>query len=352
MFLELLKKYQEQYQIRLFAYALLPDHLHLLVDMTSKSQVISDFMHDLNNSYTKYFNGRNQRKGHLFRERFKAALIEKDENYLLKMTAYIHLNPEKLKYTADARQYPYSSYKNYLNQAGCVGGIDIKDAIAQVQSLLVNKDYSQFVQELTDEEAESIHKRLQRGGILGSDDFVKRVKNEVENYQAQSDDEEAGEAGPKNYKLFIMASSVILVLVVCAGAVYFYLVNLKPKDQDKKTVNSVVPVESPKKIKTEEWQIRLQPTSGGNELIDTLILKDGKFTSRRLNFMGFSSSNYSLSVDNKGKTIWETMQSSSTATASWRGEIEFESMQGILSLREEGKPAQDFSFVSVSFKKE
>ena len=74
MFLELLKKYQDQYGIKLFSYVLLPGHLHLLVEMIGQDDDISGFMHDLNNSYTKYFNSRHNRKGHLFRSRFKAAV--------------------------------------------------------------------------------------------------------------------------------------------------------------------------------------------------------------------------------------------------------------------------------------
>ena len=113
MFLELLKKYQEQYGIKIFAFCLIPEHFHLLIELEKElskdaavqnnTQEISDFMRDLNNNYTKYYNGRYNRKGHLFRERYKAALIEK-EPYLLKMTAYIHLNPEKINSSARCKR--------------------------------------------------------------------------------------------------------------------------------------------------------------------------------------------------------------------------------------------------------
>ena len=76
MFLNLIEKYQEQYGIKVFAFCLMPDHLHLLVEMEknaaqekeeefSSFQNISDFMQGLNNNYTKYFNSRYNRKGHL-----------------------------------------------------------------------------------------------------------------------------------------------------------------------------------------------------------------------------------------------------------------------------------------------
>ena len=96
MYFGLIKKYREQYQAQVYAYSLMPSHLHLLLEVDEKT-TISTIMHNINSSYTKYYNGRYERKGHLFRERFKAALVEKDPKVLLNLTAYIHLNPKKLE---------------------------------------------------------------------------------------------------------------------------------------------------------------------------------------------------------------------------------------------------------------
>lgn len=195
MFLDLIKRYQEQYGIKVFAFCLLPDHLHLLVEMekdvNSQSQEentsfqnISDFMQGLNNNYTKYFNGRYDRKGHLFRERFKSALIEKDTS-LLKMTAYLHLNPQRLDSAQEAKDYPYSSYQMYLynNSASEQDLTFMRASIQEALSLLNNKSYAEFVQDMSSEEGQIIHKKLQRGGILGSEDFIKEVRNQIQAYQ-------------------------------------------------------------------------------------------------------------------------------------------------------------------------
>jgi hypothetical protein len=89
------------------------------------------------------------------------------------------------------------------------------------------------------------------------------------------------------------------------------------------------------------------PGSGGSEVIDTLTFQGGKFNSLRLNAVGYSSTNYSLLMDDKGRIIWETMQTSSSGTATWRGEIDQAKMTGMLSLRQTGKEPQDFSFTGV-----
>lgn len=77
-YLELLRKYKAQYGFKLFAYLLAPNYLHLLIEL-KEGLTLSDIMHDLSSNYTKYFNGRYQRKGHLFQERYKAAILEKEE---------------------------------------------------------------------------------------------------------------------------------------------------------------------------------------------------------------------------------------------------------------------------------
>jgi len=96
-----------------------------------------------------------------------------------------------------------------------------------------------------------------------------------------------------------------------------------------------------------EWQIRLMPAGEGSEVGDTLTFKDGKLISARFDYLGFSPSNCSMAVESSGKVIWETMQTTSEGTASWHGEIEQGKMRGIVSLRQEGKPTQDFSFSST-----
>ncbi|MBU1998015.1 MAG: transposase, partial [Candidatus Omnitrophica bacterium] len=356
-----LKKYQEQYKIKIFSYALMSDHLHLMVDMekfdvdetkpAARSQVFSDFMHDLNNSYTKYFNSRNDRKGHLFRERFKAALIEKEHNYFLKMTAYIHLNPQRLGLTDDARKYAYSSYRHYLaDPVQDIPELNIRQTIDEVLNLLNGKDYATFVSELTREEAEVIHKRLERGKILGSDEFVQKVKDEVENYQSQDEDDESQ---PGNYRLLVATGAITLILLASAGGIYFYLEAKKSGSQEMANAQvKTQAIEKTAKLKADEWEIKLVPLAGGGQMLDSLTFRDGKFSSKRLELMGFSGSNYSLLVDDKGKLTWETMQSTTQGgTASWHGEIDHEAMRGILSLRQQGKEPQDFSFMSSDYRR-
>lgn len=103
--------YQE---IELLAYCLIPNHFHLLVRQKSPRSIES-FTRSLLTRYSTYFNKRCHRVGSLFQGTYKAVLIE-EENYLLHLSRYIHLNPNH--HGIDVKDTPlhlcYSSYGDYL----------------------------------------------------------------------------------------------------------------------------------------------------------------------------------------------------------------------------------------------
>ncbi len=349
MFLDLMKRYQEQYGIKIFAFCLMPEHFHLLVEI-ERSQQLSEFMHSLNNNYTKYFNSRYVRKGHLFRERYKAALIEK-EPYLLKMTAYLHLNPQKIGLVEDPAGYDKSSYQLYLynDKAQAQDFVFLRSAINEALDLLGNKSYADFIKNFSQDDAEAIHKKLQRGGILGSDSFVRMVKSEVEASQSAQGEAQKVEVKTKDsYQLYYLMAGAVLVLMAGFGGVYFMYGKKQAAAPHNTTVLAPV-INRLEELKSSEWQINI---SGGNEtMADTLTFLDGKFISARMNAQGYPSTNYSVVVEDDNKVIWETMQTLDTSIVSWRGEVVQGKMNGVISLRQEGQESRDFSFSSIASKR-
>ena len=362
MFLELLKKYQEQYGIKIFAFCLIPEHFHLLIELEKKAvkddsaqnstQEISDFMRDLNDNYTKYYNNRYDRKGHLFRERYKSAFIERTP-YLLKMTAYIHLNPERLNLTDDAKNYPYSSYQFYLyNDLAAEKGMGfMKSAIDEALNLLGNANYADFVRGVSSEDGEYIHKKLQRGGILGSEEFVNRVRSEVEAYQAAGEGQKVEFDTRNSSRMYFVYGSLFIVLMAGLGGLYFVSVKAKVKN------TQAIPVVSKQtnqlsEFRSSEWQVKMISSGSKEETADTLSFVDGQFASAKMSELGYSRSNYSITVEDNNKIIWETMQTGSDGSVvSWRGEIEEGKMNGIVSLRQKDKEPQDFSFMSLKHRR-
>jgi REP element-mobilizing transposase RayT len=111
-FLEYLKQIKEKKPFNLYAYCLMPNHIHLLIEV--KNEPLSEIMHRLLTGYTKHFNLTNKKWGHLFQGRYKAILCEKD-SYLMELARYIHLNPVRAKMVKKPSEYRWSGHKNYLN---------------------------------------------------------------------------------------------------------------------------------------------------------------------------------------------------------------------------------------------
>ena len=112
LFEKLLQDAQEITDMRIFAYCIMPTHIHIVLRQ-EQDNGISSFMSNILNSYTRYFNIKHNRKGPLWEGRFKSVLIENDE-YLLHLTRYIHLNPSTSNIVKDPTEWNHSSYHEYL----------------------------------------------------------------------------------------------------------------------------------------------------------------------------------------------------------------------------------------------
>ena len=108
-YLQLLLDATQQFEITVHAFVLMPNHVHLLLQPT-RDQALSQALHLLNTTYTKYVNRRYERVGHLFQGRFHSSHVAQDA-YLLVASRYIHNNPVRAGLVTDATAFPWSSIK-------------------------------------------------------------------------------------------------------------------------------------------------------------------------------------------------------------------------------------------------
>ncbi len=104
--------------VSIISYCLMPNHFHFILQQ-KKDGGISFYMRHIIDSYTRFFNKRNERTGPLFQGTFKAVRIEDDEQ-LLHLSRYIHLNPFTSYLVAkvdDLPRYQWSSLSEYLDKA-------------------------------------------------------------------------------------------------------------------------------------------------------------------------------------------------------------------------------------------
>ena len=143
------------YGVRLFAFCLMDNHFHLVV--ATPGGGLGRFMQSVLTGYSVCYNLRHRCHGHLTQGRYGARLVAGDE-YLLKLSRYVHLNPVKVKRWVHApmaeriaclRQYEWSSYRSYVEQAKRLEWVDYgpMQALVGGQGKGRAERYRQFVEE-------------------------------------------------------------------------------------------------------------------------------------------------------------------------------------------------------------
>jgi len=124
--------------VDIVAYCLMPTHIHLIIKQLDNNG-ISIFMKNILDSYTRYFNLRTKRKGPLWQSRFMSVMVENNEQ-LLHLTRYLHLNPTSEGLVERPEEWLYSSYGEYIRLA--------KDKICNTDILpdILPSKYRRFVE--------------------------------------------------------------------------------------------------------------------------------------------------------------------------------------------------------------
>ncbi|HEY7555394.1 MAG TPA: transposase [Candidatus Binatia bacterium] len=116
-YLERLEEYRQRYEFKVYAYVLMSNHIHLLIE--TGEVALSKIMQGLQQKYTRYYNHKYKKVGHLFQGRYKAILCDR-QAYLLELVRYLHLNPGRMRAPMDPWKYPWSSHAAYLGKSRLV----------------------------------------------------------------------------------------------------------------------------------------------------------------------------------------------------------------------------------------
>ena len=156
----------ENTQLTCYAWALIPNHVHLLLQ--TGPTPLSTLMRSLLTGYAVYFNLRYKRVGHLFQNRYKSILCDK-ESYLLQLIRYIHLNPLRAGLVKDIKElnsFPWCGHSIIVGKQSVLWQ-DKKAILSHFGSTLhgARKKYIQFVIKGIPEEQRS---DLTGGGLIRS----------------------------------------------------------------------------------------------------------------------------------------------------------------------------------------
>lgn len=371
-----LKNYREQFAFKLFAFCLLPNEVHLLIEPTNETTV-SEIMHALNSRYTKHVIRRYEHMGHVFQERFRSTVIEKKANSLLELTAVVHRLPVDCAITPDASAYRWSSLSSYLAEDG--SGLSLPSEIQEVNAALnPGTRYEVAVRSLIDSvysywRAELAHP------VVGSEDFHRLVQEKArlaKEAKAASSAMivQAPEASSANVTravlpVFAGSAAVALLSLGIVVAALRHQTNLQQtvrilgrqvqssvsqmaQGQDQSNSQKLATYAVAAQLAGTSWDIQVAAADGigakpAQE--DELLFDSGKVASKMLSRQGFSSTNYSLTLEPDGTVKWETMATGASGEIiCWQGQVSGQQMQGMMTRQLPGQAALNFNFHGIA----
>jgi REP element-mobilizing transposase RayT len=174
---ELLREYKERFKFTLYAYVLMTNHAHLLIEVHEVP--LSRIMQNLQFRYTRKFNIKYKKEGHLFQGRYKALLCDRDA-YFLELSAYIHLNPIRAGIVEKPSEYRWSSYRSIMDEKE-VSIVDRDFVLLQFSSKkkAARKAYRRFLDSHKyDGHREELY-RVKDQRFLGDDEFIEEIRKNL-----------------------------------------------------------------------------------------------------------------------------------------------------------------------------
>jgi len=113
LYLDCLRRGSAKFGCTVHAYVLMTNHVHLLVT-PGEARAISQLIQWIGRRYVRIVNKRDQRSGTLWEGRFRSSLVDR-ERYFLACQRYIELNPVRAGMVRQARDYPWSSHRHYVD---------------------------------------------------------------------------------------------------------------------------------------------------------------------------------------------------------------------------------------------
>jgi len=176
-FLDKLLEYKERYNFIVYAYSLMDNHIHFLIE--TGRVPLSKIMQGLLQSQAQWHNRKYGLVGHLFQGRYKAILCDRGE-YLLVLIRYIHINCVRAGIVKDPADYKWSSHKTYLGleQSKIVDTDFVLSQFSRKRKRAIEL-YRKFIEEGLDEGEIKEYYKLRDQRILGDNDFYKEVMMKV-----------------------------------------------------------------------------------------------------------------------------------------------------------------------------
>ena len=171
LYLDLLRIYAEDAQLRLWAYCLMPNHVHLIA-VPEPADAMASALGRTHADFARHFNLRGRTCGHVWQARFFSCPLE--GAHLWRTAAYIERNPVRARIVEHAGQFEWSSASTHLGLAENPGFLDM----STWQAEYTHQRWREVLE--TGVEEEAFGRRLQeasrRGRPLGGNEFARELE--------------------------------------------------------------------------------------------------------------------------------------------------------------------------------
>ncbi|WP_051533716.1 transposase [Desulfitibacter alkalitolerans] len=178
---DIIKNYKKKYYFVIYAYCIMNNHAHILIEI--RDTPLSRIMQGIQQVYTQLYNKKYERTGHVFEQRYKAILCDK-ENYFLELIKYIHQNPIKANIT-ETPDYKWSSYVEYIGRPDIVDVSEVllrfsennQEAIKRYQEFMgvLDQQDNNFEYALPEQDIEKQSEIPTALIKIGKDNYLERV---------------------------------------------------------------------------------------------------------------------------------------------------------------------------------
>lgn len=179
-YLETLQEWKSQLGCKLYAYCLMTNHVHLIINPGAQPESLSLLMKRIAGRQTRYINTTKGRSGSLWEGRFKSSPISADE-YLLACCRYVELNPVRAGMVAEPWQYPWSSCqaKSGLKELAWLDTDPCYMRLGKTPEERSEKYQKWLTGMIPEGEWKLIREASQRGQLTGSRNFVQEISRKL-----------------------------------------------------------------------------------------------------------------------------------------------------------------------------
>ena len=179
-YLENLKEWKNKLGCKVYAYCLMTNHVHLVVDSGENEQNLAQLMKRVAGRQTRYVNKLEKRTGSLWEGRYKSSIINSKE-YLLACCRYVELNPVRAGMVSAPAAYRWSS-------CGRKTGVVLQEWLdydssyleLDTDAVIRCRKYEDWIaREVPEEELDLIRKSIQRGQLTGSFRFIDEIEQKT-----------------------------------------------------------------------------------------------------------------------------------------------------------------------------